>query len=73
VVLTADNYYSVVDGNTVAPFDLDRSILWNRVTEVDPEKRMPLGYEALTQTQLDTIQNWIEDGAPFCPENMVCP
>ena len=73
VVLTADNYFGVVDGNTVAPFDLERSILWNRVTEENAEKRMPLGFESLTQTQLDIIQNWIEDGAPFCPENVVCP
>ena len=65
VVLTADNYFGVVDGNTVAPFDLSRSNLWNRVTEENAEKRMPLGYEALTQVQLDTIQSWIEAGAPF--------
>ena len=73
MVLTADSYSRVVDGNTVAPFDLSRSILWNRVTDENAEKRMPLGYGALTQAQLDIIQNWIEDGAPNCPENMVCP
>jgi hypothetical protein len=73
VVLTADSYSGVVDGNTVAPFDLARSNLWNRVIEDDPERRMPLGYDALTQTQLDIIQSWIEEGAPYCPENMVCP
>jgi hypothetical protein len=73
VVLTADNYFGVVDGNTVAPFDLARSNLWNRVIEEDPERRMPLGYDALTQTQLDIIQSWIEEAAPYCPENMVCP
>ena len=73
LVLTEDSYSGVVDGNIVAPFDLSRSILWNRVTEENAEKRMPLGYEALTQTQLNIIQSWIEDGAPNCPENMVCP
>ena len=73
VVLTADSYSSVVDGNIVAPFDLTRSILWNRVIEEDPEKRMPPGFDALTQTQLDIIQNWIEQGAPYCPEGMICP
>ena len=73
LVLTEDSYSGVVDGNTVAPFDLARSILWNRVTEENADKRMPLGYNALTQTQLDIIRNWIEDGAPNCPENMVCP
>ena len=73
VVLTADNYFGVVDGNTVAPFDLVRSNLWIRVIEEDPAKRMPLGFDALTQTQLDIIQSWIEQGAPYCPENMICP
>ena len=72
-VLTADNYYGVVDGYTVAPFDLERSILWNRVNEPDPEKRMPLGFEALSQDQLDILSSWIEGGARYCPENTVCP
>jgi hypothetical protein len=73
IVLSADNYYGVVDGNTVAPFDLDRSILWNRVNEVDPETRMPLGFNDLTTTQLDILRNWIEGGARYCPQNMICP
>lgn len=73
IVLSADNYFGVVDGNTVAPFDLDRSILWQRVNEADPEKRMPLGFNELTATQLDILRNWIEGGAPYCPENRVCP
>ena len=73
IVLSADNYLGVVDGNTVAPFDLDRSILWQRVNEADPEKRMPLGFNELSTTQLDILRNWIEGGAPYCPENSVCP
>ncbi len=73
VVITADNYYGVVDGNTVAPYDLDRSILWNRVNEHDPETRMPLGFKALTPAQLDILRNWIESGARYCPEDAVCP
>ena len=73
IVITADNYYGVVDGNTVAPFDLERSILWNRVNEHDPEKRMPPGFDALTPAQLDILRNWIESGARYCPENTVCP
>ena len=73
IVLTSDNYYGVVDGNTVAPFDLERSILWNRVNEHNPEKRMPLGFEALTAEQLDVLGSWIKGGARYCPENTVCP
>jgi len=72
VVLTADNYSGVVDGHTVVPFDLEGSVLWQRVIAGDHETRMPLGFAPLTQAQLDIIQYWIEDGARFCPENQVC-
>jgi len=73
VVLGKDNYFSVVDGYTVAPFDPNGSSLWRRVTEDDPHKRMPFGLAPLSQQQLDIIMNWIADGAHFCPENEVCP
>jgi hypothetical protein len=73
VVLTADNYFGVVDDSIVRPFRPDNSKLWERVTEDDPDKRMPFGLPALTQTQLGIIQDWILDGAPFCPSGEVCP
>ena len=73
VVLGMDNYFGVVDGTTVAPFDPDGSNLWRRLTEDDPERRMPFGLAPLTRAQLNIIQDWITDGAPFCPENEVCP
>ncbi len=73
VVLSKDNYFGVVDGYTVAPFDPEGSNLWRRITEDDPHERMPFGLAPLTQEQLDIIRNWIADGAPFCPENEVCP
>lgn len=72
VVLSEDNYSGVVDGNTVAPFDLERSNLWKRVISSDHNIRMPLGMATLTPAQLDIIQHWIEDGAPFCPQDQVC-
>jgi len=64
LVLSADNYYGVVDGYTVAPFDPDRSRLWNRVTETDPQHRMPYGLAPLSQRQQDIIFDWIVNGAP---------
>jgi len=73
MVLSVDNYFGLVDGYTVAPFDPDASNLWRRVTDASPHKRMPLGLSPLSRRQLDIIQNWIEEGAPFCPENSVCP
>jgi len=73
IVLTADNYFGVVDGDTVEPFDLDGSKLWERVTETDPDKRMPFGLDPLSNRQLTIIRDWILDGAPFCPTGAVCP
>ena len=72
VVLTVDNYIGVVDGKTVVPFNFEGSSLWQRIIEGDHETRMPLGFPPLTQNQLDIIQHWIEDGARYCPENLVC-
>jgi hypothetical protein len=73
LVLSMDNYFGVVDGYTVAPFDPDGSNLWKRVTEDDPDRRMPFGLAPLTQTQLSIIRNWIADGAHFCSEYEDCP
>ena len=73
VILTADNYNGVVDGDEVEPFDLDSSKLWERVTDPDPDKRMPFGMDPLSTTQLNIISNWILNGAPFCPDGEVCP
>jgi len=73
VVLTADNYNGVVDDEEVRPFRLDNSKLWERVTDDDPDKRMPFGLPPLSQRQLDIIRDWINNGAPFCPAGEVCP
>jgi len=65
VVLSIDNYYGVVDGDIVAPFDPGASRLWRRVIETDPIQRMPYGLAPLSQEQQDILFNWIVDGAPF--------
>ena len=72
VILTSDNYSGVV-GDVVEPNDLDGSELWDRVTDNDPDKRMPFGLDPLTPQQLLIIRDWITDGAPFCPTGEVCP
>jgi len=66
LVLTEDNYYGVVDGYTVMPFDLGNSELWRRVTAVDTATRMPHGLAPLAEAQLSVIRAWIESGAPLC-------
>jgi hypothetical protein len=73
VVLTADNYRGVVNGEEVRPFRPDDSKMWERVTARDPSDRMPFGLPPLSQRQLDIIFNWITNGAPFCPAGEVCP
>jgi hypothetical protein len=73
VVLTADNYNGVVNGEEVRPGRPDNSELWERVTDNDPEDRMPFGLPPLSQRQLDIIRNWITNGAPLCPAGAVCP
>jgi hypothetical protein len=72
VVLTPDNYSGVVDDEEVRPFRPDNSKLWERVTDNDPDKRMPFGLAPLSQRQLDIIFNWIKNGAPFCPAGEIC-
>jgi hypothetical protein len=73
VVLTADNYNGVVNGEEVRRFRPDNSKLWERVTANDPKDRMPFGLPPLSQRQLDIIFNWINNGAPLCPTGEVCP
>ena len=72
VVLTSDNYSGVV-GDVVEPFDLDSSEMWERITDNDPDDRMPFGMPPLSQSQINIIRDWIQDGAPFCPAGEVCP
>ena len=72
IVLTSDKYSEVV-GDVVKPGNLDGSDLWEMVTESDADERMPLGLPALSTSQLDIIRDWILDGAPFCPDDEVCP
>ena len=73
VILTSDNYSGVVDDDEVEPYDLDGSKMWERITDNDPDKRMPYGMPPLSATQISIIRAWILDGAPFCPDGVVCP
>lgn len=72
VVLTEDSYATLVDSELVTPFDPENSLLWQRVNSNDHTTRMPLGFAALTQYQLNIIRQWIEDGARDCPQDQAC-
>jgi len=57
------------DGSTpIVPGDAGASELWRRVTSSDPDERMPppdSGKRALSDDELATLREWIEDGAAY--------
>jgi len=65
VVLSLDNYFGVVDGYLVTPFDPGTSRLWQSITNTDPDLRMPYGLAPLSQQQQQKVHEWIIDGAKF--------
>jgi hypothetical protein len=64
-----NNYNNVMNTGEVSPFDTDDSEIWEVITENDPDKVMPPpGENPLTQSQIDMIETWINQGAL----NLVC-
>lgn len=55
-------------GNTIQPGDPANSLLISRITSTDLSIRMPPEGHALTSSQIDSVKQWILDGAPI-PEN----
>ncbi len=54
----------------LAPGSPESSELWRRVTEKDPEERMPplkSNRRALSADELDLVRRWIEEGAHYEP------
>ncbi|HXX92267.1 MAG TPA: DUF1549 domain-containing protein, partial [Planctomycetota bacterium] len=51
----------------VVPGDLPKSELWNRITTVDPEEKMPprKSGKKLTPHETALLRKWIEQGAPW--------
>jgi len=54
-------------GPAVAPGNAEASELWNRITSKDPALQMPppTSVKSLTQTQIDTLRKWIDEGAEY--------
>lgn len=52
-------------GSPVVPFDAENSLLYNMITGniTDPELRMPIDKEPLSSSQIETLKNWINNGA----------
>lgn len=68
--LVLNSYESIMaHDDVIVPFDLDKSELYEKITEDDVEDRMPPPPNApLTQQQIELIRKWILQGA----ENITC-
>lgn len=56
------------DGPAIVAGKIDKSPLYQRITNADEKERMPPKGDPLTPSQIKTIQTWIESGAAW-PEN----
>ena len=52
-------------GAVVIPGDAAGSLLYQRITETNAAMRMPRGGEALTESEVETIRLWIDQGAEW--------
>lgn len=50
-------------GTAIQPHDATASLLWQRVSSVDPDERMPPDGEALAAADLDLLKQWLSAGA----------
>ena len=63
--LREDFFEARTSGVPVVPGDPDNSLVFRRIAEEDPVRRMPPAYsqKALNYDQIDLIRRWIEEGA----------
>ena len=50
-------------GKAVVPGDATASLLFRRLTDTDPLRRMPQIRDPLSQEQIDIVRRWIDAGA----------
>jgi mono/diheme cytochrome c family protein len=65
---TPEGAFLEVDGlAAIVPGDLERSLLWERITTDDPHDRMPPAstHRGLDPEEIATLLTWIEAGAPY--------
>ena len=61
------------DGPVVVPGRPEKSLLIEKVREVDPKKRMPQESPALPEDEIATLEAWIKDGAAWPDETEKLP
>lgn len=57
------DYAAMMNSRVIQAGNLNKSELWEVITDNDPGDRMPLGRPALSNDQLTLIRKWIEQGA----------
>ncbi|CAN5641540.1 hypothetical protein BH23PLA1_BH23PLA1_42910 [soil metagenome] len=63
--LSMDTREALLEAEVLVPKNAGESYLLDRVTEPDPEFRMPPKGAALTAEEVATLRRWIEQGAPW--------
>ena len=61
-----------VSGTSLLPGSGAKSLLVTRLTDHGGKPRMPLGFAPLTEAQITTLRNWIDQGAVW-PEATTWP
>ena len=62
------------DGHAIVPFDAASSMLLARARHADLDERMPpLGHEPLSASEIETLTQWIEEGARYTPPRAFSP
>ena len=62
--LVIQSRQGLIDIGTVIPGNPEGSEFYQRLIETAVEKRMPLGQPPLSDAAIDTVQRWIQAGAP---------
>ena len=55
------------EGAAIVPGNVEKSLLWHRITSNDPEEVMPPPerHTALSAKEIETMRKWIEQGAKY--------
>jgi mono/diheme cytochrome c family protein len=61
------------DGPVIVPGHPEKSLLIDKIKEVDPKKRMPQESPALPAEEIAILENWIKDGAAWPDETEKLP
>ncbi len=70
-----DSYENLINTTLVTPFNLDETLIYQKITEDDPALRMPrFPRDPLDSDQISLVAEWILQGAEnlYCDADTVC-